>query len=67
MARAMSANLGEGANQGPTATYDFIKAKITILGEGGQVCNSQVGANDKGGGEGTHSGGISAPKPVSHF
>jgi hypothetical protein len=69
MARAMTANLGEGANsrgakfailgRGPTATYDFIKAKIAILGRGasfggGQVCNSW------GGGQRQEGGGICA-------
>ncbi len=59
MARAMSANLGEGAKfvilgRGPTATYDLIKAKVAILGEGGQVCNSRGGGQQQWGGPFAH-------------
>ncbi len=58
MARAMSANLGSGTTlgakfailgRGPTATHDFIKAKIAILGRGwGKFAILGVGANNKG-------------------
>ncbi len=68
MARARFANLGDGANsmgwakfaildQEPTATYDFRKTKITILGKGANFFLGGTSLQFSGWGPTTRGGG----------